>query len=249
MFGHLAKTKTTITALAKALGLSTSVVYAWKAGRRFPSEGALDAEVQDLAKGIVKHMATTKKKATKKRATKKKATKDAPLAPALSPATQRALARLDQEAQRKLADVVSGKTPVAARRASTKKRKGSTRGGKVSGKRLRAAREARKLSRAALAKQLGVSAGSVQNWESGRSVPRGENLTKVRAFVNEGTPKAAAPLPALPGATQAPPASSPGGDAATVGAAQVASAYLTAGHPLRPEDVIAFVKDLRHALS
>ena len=239
MFGHLAKTKTTITALAKALGLSTSVVYAWKAGRRFPSEGALDAEVQDLAKGIVKHMATTKKKATK----------DAPLAPALSPATQRALARLDQEAQRKLADVVSGKTPVAARRASTKKRKGSTRGGKVSGKRLRAAREARKLSRAALAKQLGVSAGSVQNWESGRSVPRGENLTKVRAFVNEGTPKAAAPLPALPGATQAPPASSPGGDAATVGAAQVASAYLTAGHPLRPEDVIAFVKDLRHALS
>ena len=185
VFKHLEKTGTTIATLARTLGVGSSAVHAWKAGRRFPSE----------------------------------------------------------QAQLKLRQILQGDlAPVTAPKG--KKTPSKTRA--FSGKAFRKLREERGLSRAKLSKQLGVSAGSIRNWEAGASKPRGGNLAKVQEFL------AVAPTPSAPPVATAggPPAhASSGGDAAVLGAAQVASAYLAAGHPMTPGDVVNFVASLRACLS
>lgn len=147
------------------------------------------------------------------------------------------------EAQRKLAGIVSGKTPTntTTRRAANL----SDSGFKPSD--LRSTREAHGLSRGALASRLGVSSSSLFNWESGKSVPQGQNLAKIARFMSE-----VQPVQRATAVEKAPPrerVGSPGSPEAALGAAQVASAYLAAGHPLSASQVIAFVRDLRKALS
>ena len=183
VFNHLEKTGTTIATLARTLGVGSSAVHAWKAGRRYPSE----------------------------------------------------------QAQLKLRQILKGDlAPVAAPKG--KKSPGKTRA--FSGKAFRKLREERGLSRAKLSKQLGVSAGSIRNWEAGASKPRGGNLAKVQEFL------AVSPAPSAPPvAAAAEAAASSGGDAAVLGAAQVASAYLAAGHPMTPGDVVNFLASLRGSLS
>jgi len=146
------------------------------------------------------------------------------------------------EAQRKLAGIVSGKTPI--NKTTRRTANPSDSGFKSSD--LRSTREARGLSRGALASRLGVSPSSLFNWESGKSVPRGQNLAKIASFISKAqpTPRATPDQTALhrDGAGL-------GSPEAALGAAQVASAYLAAGHPLSTPQVIAFVRDLREALS
>jgi DNA-binding transcriptional regulator YiaG len=154
-----------------------------------------------------------------------------------------------EQAQLKLRQMLSGElTPAAAPKG--KKAKGKKAKGKkaraFSGKAFRKLREERGLSRARLSKQLGVSAGSIRNWEAGVSRPRGTNLAKVLEFL------AVAPAPSAPSRATAPQGSAPSGngsEAAVLGAAQVASAYLAAGHTMLPKDVVQFVTSLRGALS
>jgi len=145
------------------------------------------------------------------------------------------------EAQRKLAGILSGK----ARITTKKKIKAKRLGPKFDASDLRSTREGRGLSRGALASRLGVSTSSLFNWEVGKSAPRGRNLEKIASFMSEdrSAPAAtAATAKALPGEGS-------GSPEAVMGAAQVASAYLATGQPLSTSQVIAFVRDLREALS
>jgi len=147
-----------------------------------------------------------------------------------------------EQAQLKLQQMLAGDLSLATTVKKSKRSGGKARA--FSGKNFRKVREERGLSRAKLSKQLGVSAGSIRNWEAGVSKPRGANLDKVQEFLAE-TPQ--------PSVGSAPAAGSPqlgaGGDSAVLGAAQVASAYLAAGHPMRPDGVVSFVTALRAALS
>ena len=185
VFKHLKKTGTTIATLARTLGVGSSAVHAWKAGRRYPSEQA-QLKLRQILKGDLAPVATKAKKSARTRA--------------------------------------------------------------FSGKAFRKLREERGLSRAKLSKQLGVSAGSIRNWEAGVSKPRGGNLAKVQDFL--------AATPSAPSAPSAPLSAAgeggvtpSGGDAAVLGAAQVASAYLAAGNSITAGEVVSFVASLRRALS
>lgn len=152
-----------------------------------------------------------------------------------------------EQAQLKLKQILQGKLPTVA---APKGKGTSAKASAFSGKTLRKVREERGLSRAKLSKQLGVSAGSIRNWEAGVSKPRGGNLTKVQEFLDQAP--AGAAHAALPGAVAqgalAQGAGAPG-DAAVSGAAQVAAAYLAGDHSMSPEDVVQFVASLRTSLS
>lgn len=146
-----------------------------------------------------------------------------------------------EEAQKLLRALVRGQAaPPAPVRASAAKAPEAA----FDGAALRAAREARGYSRVRLAADLGVSAGSVRNWEAGDSAPRGENLTRLQRFM--ATAPASGPPSAAP-RSRAADAGEP--ESAVQGAAQVAAAYVAAGHKLRPDEVVAFVASLRAALS
>lgn len=183
VFEFLKSSKMSVASLAKTLGVSPGAVYAWKAGRRVPSE----------------------------------------------------------EAQRKLAKIVTGAVPVAT---SVTKTSRAQRRSAFSGSKLRTAREAQNLSRGAAAKRLGVSPSSLFNWESGKSVPRGKNLEKIQTFMGEGGGSlvAVAPQAAFTRSEKAVPE-------AVSGAAHVAAAYLAAGNALSTAQVVAFVRELRQALA
>lgn len=153
-----------------------------------------------------------------------------------------------EQAQLKLRQILQGDlAPVAAPKAKGR----GGRGRAFNGKAFRRVREERGLSRARLSKQMGVSAGSIRNWEAGVSRPRGGNLSKCEAFLAEGA-QAAAPQ-ALSGLETARPAAlataKGGSDAAVLGAVQVTTAFLAAGNSMTPDETVRFVGALRQALS
>jgi DNA-binding transcriptional regulator YiaG len=161
-----------------------------------------------------------------------------------------------EQAQLKLRQILSGDLATVA---APKRKRG--RSARFNGKAFRQAREGRGLSRARLSKDLGVSAGSIRNWEAGSSKPRGANLAKCRAFLAEAPAAASAAAPAAASAaaqpagtkaarsSQAPGSGGGGGDSAVLGAVQVASAYISAGNAMGPDEVVGFVRSLRNALS
>jgi transcriptional regulator with XRE-family HTH domain len=53
------------------------------------------------------------------------------------------------------------------------------------GPRLRAYRQGRGISQEAMARHLGIDAGTLARWERGRRRPQGENLARVQAFLAE----------------------------------------------------------------
>lgn len=146
------------------------------------------------------------------------------------------------EAQKKLAEILKGTLSI---KAKAKGRGGKPKRSRFSASAFRAAREARGLSRGALATQLGVSPSSLFNWESGKSTPRGQNLEKISTFMNEPSSAMASVGPTAESGRGSGPAS----PEAALGAAQVASAYLASGQPLTTDQVVAFVSELRKALS
>lgn len=78
----------------------------------------------------------------------------------------------------------------------------------ITGKDLKKARKALKMTQKALADALGVSVPSVINWESGKSQPRGANKQKLEDMFP--TPvKAARPAPAPKPAAEPAPAPAP----------------------------------------
>ncbi|MBL4845308.1 MAG: helix-turn-helix transcriptional regulator [Planctomycetes bacterium] len=153
-----------------------------------------------------------------------------------------------EQAQMKLQQILSGElSPAPSKRKSAGGRRART----FNGKGFRQEREARGYSRARLSKQLGVSAGSIRNWEAGTSIPRGPNLAKCKAFLAEApsAPAAGARASASTSGSATPSLNGGDGNTAVLGAVRVAEAYLSAGNSMGPDEVVRFVSSLRSALS
>ncbi|MBL4849412.1 MAG: helix-turn-helix domain-containing protein [Planctomycetes bacterium] len=134
---------------------------------------------------------------------------------------------------------------------------------------LRSWREARGLSRKALAAELGVSASSIQGWESGRTQPRGKSRALLDRSLSAPLPPApsttrssppsaappsspaplrlAPPFPALAGSQPGPSLASLR-EAAIRGASQVVASYVGGGVRIEPNALVTLLRDARQAL-
>ena len=134
--------------------------------------------------------------------------------------------------QRKLADLVEGPGAGAAAEA----------GADFDEERFKAWRAERGLSRKALAKELGVSPGSIYQWESGKSQPRPSTLAKMREVIKaKGLTAPSSPKQR---------AVSGGSDSLRVAAIQAAGATLAAlisVQELSPEEAERLAPRLRDA--
>jgi DNA-binding transcriptional regulator YiaG len=96
----------------------------------------------------------------------------------------RAEARKDRQAVARLRAKLGRLGTRAAGRVA--KAKGEGPGRRTSPHTIRALRERMSLSRLQFAKLLGVSAGSIFGWESGRTTPRRDSLARFRALKKAG---------------------------------------------------------------
>lgn len=126
---------------------------------------------------------------------------------------------------------------------------------------LKTFRKDRKLSRSRLAELLGVSSGSVMNWETGRSVPLTRTQEQIVALMQGGAP-AAAPArkrgsngaARLNGAARSNGAAhvvSASGEAALLAVGDILKGYLATpkGGEVTQEQLVGLAVSLRAALS
>lgn len=137
----------------------------------------------------------------------------------------------------------------------TKSKTKASRGGRKPGKwihltvdTLKSYRKDAGVSRGALAKTLGVSSTSVQNWETGRSVPMKRYQMLLADLVAGGTVPAG-PEPAPAARTNG----HGGGDAVhaarLTATGEVVRSYLATGAKVTPDGLVALTKALQAALA
>lgn len=139
-----------------------------------------------------------------------------------------------------------------------KKKKSGRRGGRTPGQwihltrdGLRSWRKDAKISRGKLSEMMGVSSTSVQNWETGRSVPM-KRYQMMLADLMKGSASADAE-PATSGAASRPSSNGGGGGEVQVArlnaTSAILAAYLGAGGKVSHDQLVGLTKQLRAALS
>jgi len=113
--------------------------------------------------------------------------------------------------------------------------------------RFRAWRSERGLSRKALANELGVSPGSIYQWESGKSQPRSSTLEKMREVIQSKGLTSPTPRPSAPSAQAAQGGASQAERVAAIEAAGCTLAALVRARQLEPGDVQSLAPRLRDA--
>jgi DNA-binding transcriptional regulator YiaG len=141
------------------------------------------------------------------------------------------------------------------------KKKTGRRGGRTPGQwvhltkdGLRQWRKDAKISRGKLSEMMGVSSTSVQNWETGRSVPMKRYQMMLADLMKGGAPSngSSGAGEAVTSGAVARPASGGGGDQVQVArlnaTSEILKAYLGAGGKVSQEQLVALTKALRSAL-
>ncbi|MGE0708599.1 MAG: helix-turn-helix domain-containing protein [Planctomycetota bacterium] len=156
-------------------------------------------------------------------------------------------------AQLKLAEILASAPAGASSRAPTNgalPAPVAISAGPFDGKGFRAWREGQNLSRKALAAQLGVSAGSIFGWESGKTEPQGENRRRLEGLLQAGAPGGGAKD--RPGSRGTRAGASTASEAERVAAIEAAgrvlAARVAAGQTDSPEALLRLGRELRDAL-
>lgn len=140
-----------------------------------------------------------------------------------------------------------------------RKKKSARRGGRTPGQwtllekdDLSGFRKTQKLSRSALANHLGVSSTSIQNWETGRSVPLTRFQQQLVDLMKGGVPAAAGRGRGRGrGAGGAAPVGAAGSETSLTATAEIVKGFLatSAGSKLSADELVALTTSLRAALS